>query len=435
MGLEPVRPVPARSRIFPWAVFTLAFGLLISDHMSRQVLPGVFPFVKREWTLPDASLATLGGVVALTVGILTMPLSILADRWGRVRSLVLMALLWSVATLLCALASGYDQMLGARVLVGVGEAAYGSVGVAVVLGVFAPRFHAALGGAFMAGACFGSTLGVAVGGLVALQLGWRWSFAVVAVFGLVLAALFAAVVTEGRLDRYTAGATPTTTPGGGPASVSTVFTDRTVQYALLGSGLQLFTAAALLSWMPSFFHRYYALTSAQATGIAAGVVLLMGVGMVVCGAVSDRVARFDPARTWSAAVVFCTLALIFLTVGFGVDAGPVQVVLIAAGAFFAAGSSGPAAAMIARLTHSSVRASAMGMLTVANNLLGLALGPVVVGVLADHLGLLAALQIAPPVYVAAIAALVLGRRRYLAADRRPATAEPATDDPRVVRNG
>ncbi len=92
--------------------------------------------------------------------------------------------------------------------------------------------------------------------------------------------------------------------------------------------------------------------------------------------------------------------------------GPAQLTLMAIGTFFAAGSSGPTAAMVAGLTHGSVRASAMGTLTVGNNVLGLALGPFVVGVLADRLGLQGALQLAPLAYVGAIAALVLGRRLH-----------------------
>lgn len=104
---------PRRPR-YPWVVFLLAFGLLLADYMSRQVLSAVFPFLKTEWTLSDSQLASLTSVVALMVGILTLPLSVLADRWGRVRSLVLMAVLWSAATLLCALAANYEQMLAAR---------------------------------------------------------------------------------------------------------------------------------------------------------------------------------------------------------------------------------------------------------------------------------------------------------------------------------
>src|SRR6478752_7728388 len=130
-----------RSSRYPWIVFALTFGLLLSDYMSRQVLSAIFPFLKTEWALSDSQLASLSSIVALMVGLLTLPLSLLADRWGRVKSLVAMAGLWSIATLLCAVAGSYEQMLGARFLVGVGEAAYGSVGIAVVLSVFAPRLR------------------------------------------------------------------------------------------------------------------------------------------------------------------------------------------------------------------------------------------------------------------------------------------------------
>ena len=59
--------------------------------MSRQVLSAVFPFLKLEWALTDTQLGGLISVVALTVGLLAVPLSLLGDRWGRVKSIVLMA--------------------------------------------------------------------------------------------------------------------------------------------------------------------------------------------------------------------------------------------------------------------------------------------------------------------------------------------------------
>ena len=133
--------IPARQSAVPvyaWVVFALTVGLLLSDYMSRQVLNAVFPLIKSAWGLSDTRLGSLSSVVALMVGLLTFPLSVLADRWGRIRSLVLMATLWSLATLGCAIAQSYGEMLVARALVGVGEAAYGSVGIAVVLSIF-PR--------------------------------------------------------------------------------------------------------------------------------------------------------------------------------------------------------------------------------------------------------------------------------------------------------
>ncbi|WAC57718.1 MFS transporter [Gordonia sp. SL306] len=411
---SPARPF-TRSRKYPWIVFALAFGLLLSDYMSRQVLSAIFPLLKAEWSLADSQLASLTSIVALMVGLLTLPLSLLADRWGRVRSLIVMAVLWSVATLLCAVATNYEQMLGARFLVGVGEAAYGSVGIALVLSVFAPRLHATLSGSFMAGGSFGSVLGVALGGAIAVHLGWRWSFAAMAVLGLLLVALFRALVTENKLEQHAvdepAGAT---TPQSRRfrAPVSSLFTNPAVLCAYIGGGLQMFTAAILLAWMPSFFNRYYDLAPDKAGVAAAVIIVLIGSGMVVCGIVTDRLGRNDITRKWQAAIGFCSISLVCLTIGFSMGNGTAQLVFLGIGAFFSAGSSGPTAAMVANLTHSSVRASAMGTLTVANNLLGLALGPFVIGILADHLGLREALQIAPIVYILAIVALLAGRRLH-----------------------
>src|SRR3954449_80891 len=171
---QPSAPAPRAKKFFPWIVFTLTFALLLSDYMSRQVLSAVFPFLKAEWGLSDTKLGALTSVVALTVGLLAVPLSLLGDRWGRVRAIVLMGTLWSLATLGSAIAANYGELMLSRLFIGVGEAAYGSVGLAVVLAVFPAYRRASFTGAFMAGGSVGSGVGVGVGGGAAGPLGGGW---------------------------------------------------------------------------------------------------------------------------------------------------------------------------------------------------------------------------------------------------------------------
>jgi MFS family permease len=69
--------------------------------------------------------------------------------------------------------------------------------------------------------------------------------------------------------------------------------------------------------------------------------------------------------------------------------------------------------MVSNLTHESIRATAFGTLTLANNLLGLAAGPLVTGILADKFGLEGAMKIVPAVAVGALIALLIGRKFYV----------------------
>lgn len=384
---------PTRGGVVGWLVFAISFGLLLSDYMSRQVLGAVFPLLKAEWGLADAQLGALAGVVALMVGLLTFPLSLLADRVGRVRSVVAMAVVWSLATLGCGLAANYHQMLAARFFVGVGEAAYGSVGLAVVFTYFPRTLRATITGAFMAGGVFGSFLGMALGGVVAGELGWRWSFAAMALSGLLLALAYPVVVKE-------RGAAP---DGRGPQRArlnmvtlcKALFSSRAACLAYIGSGLQLFVMGAMVAWLTSFFNRAYGLRTERAAVVGAGFLLIGGLGMIVCGAIADRAGRVSPTRRLVLAGAFGAVTCVLLASGFMLPPGAGQLICLGVGLSFAAGASGPAGAIVADAAPPQHHGAALATLTLANNLIGLAPGAALTGMLADRIGLPAALALVP----------------------------------------
>ena len=61
---------PAGRGVYAWVVFTLLFGLMLSEYMSRQVVTAVFPLLEQEWQLSDTQLGSLVGVVGLMVGVI-----------------------------------------------------------------------------------------------------------------------------------------------------------------------------------------------------------------------------------------------------------------------------------------------------------------------------------------------------------------------------
>ena len=82
-------PGTPRRSAYPWIVFALAFGLLLSDYMSRQVLSAVFPLLKQEWALSDTQLGSLTSIVTLTVGVLALLLCRQLPNHNQPRRIVL----------------------------------------------------------------------------------------------------------------------------------------------------------------------------------------------------------------------------------------------------------------------------------------------------------------------------------------------------------
>ncbi|CAG4892913.1 MFS transporter [Paraburkholderia saeva] len=406
---------PQRIRGYAWVIFALTFGLLLSDYMSRQVLNAVFPQIKAEWGLSDARLGALSGIVSLAVGILAFPLSLIGDRWGRVRSVTVMAAIWSIATLLCGLSHNYFTLLSARFLVGVGEAAYASIGLAILISMFPPRHTSAVAGAFLAGGMVGSVMGIGLGGSLASHFGWRMAFVGMAVFGIALTLLYMIVATPARIEGAKGQSSGIKQVEALPAvRIRHVFRDLFSSPVLIcvyiGSGLQLFINGGLLAWLPSFLNRAYDMPVSQAGGVAAVFVLCGACGMPLCGALSDRLGRGSPQRKMRLAIIYNLVCGALLVAAFQFPVGTAQLTLIALAMFFSAGILGSAGAMVANLTPRAIHSTAMATLALAFNVLGLAPGSVVTGILADRLGLTAALQLLPLAGVASAVVLFIGLR-------------------------
>ncbi|MDM0113493.1 MFS transporter [Variovorax sp. J22R133] len=410
-ALEEKRRMP---RLYAWSVFALTFGLMMSDYLSRQVIGAVIPALKLEWSLLDSQLAMLVSVVSLVVGVLTVPISLVADRWGRVKSITLMAFVWCLATVACGLAQSHGQLLWARAFVGLGEAAYGAAGAALLAHVFPAKQRAAVLGAFLSASLFGSVLGVVIGGAVAAQSGWRMAFFVVGAPGLLLALIYPFVVRDYKtvaLDTKGAGDLASKRLGFKRVA-GEVFGSRAGNFAYLASGLQMAMPAMLIAWLPTYFSRYHDIDLKKA-GLMAGVaVLAAGLGMLFGGGLADRLSANNPRRRALVPALYSVLTAVVLMSAFALPPGPLGMGLIFLGALFAAAQGGCSSAIVCDVTHPGVRATVAATMTLANNLIGLAPGPLIVGLLSDQLGLKLAMTIAPVLALAAAVFFVLSSRSY-----------------------
>jgi MFS family permease len=428
-----------------WFAFAMTLGLMVVDYVDRQVIVSLFPYMKRDWGLSDKQLGALVSVVSITVALGALPVALFADRASRVKSIVAMATVWSLATISCMFTRSYGQLLAARSLVGLGEAGYGSVGAALVASHFPARLRGALLAGFFASASIGSVLGVMLGGLIAARWGWQAAFGVVGVPGLLLAIAYLkvrdyrTVALTPRLEQATQSTTGTLSTIG-----RRLLESRTMLWVCIGGAAQLVVVSAVWSWLPSWLNREHAIEPARAAVMAAGVVLCGAIGSVLWGAAVDRAGQRRPGAKLQLLALLCLASLAVLAVAFGAPrlgftlTAAQQFTLIAAGGLLMTCSVGPVSAIVIDVVHPGVRATGASVLALFQNLFGLAAGPFIAGLLSDRWDLGTALGVMPAFSVLAALAFWRAMASYepdlrrcadAAAQAAATPAEPSTGLP------
>src|SRR5947209_6645229 len=111
-----------------WKVLAILALVNFVNYVDRQILFPLFPFIRKDFGLNFFQLGTLATAFTIVLSLGSMPLGMLADRTSRKRVISFGVIFWSLATFLSGLATSYRLLLGARALVGVGEAAYTPAG-------------------------------------------------------------------------------------------------------------------------------------------------------------------------------------------------------------------------------------------------------------------------------------------------------------------
>ncbi|WP_417591567.1 MFS transporter [Parasphingorhabdus sp.] len=193
------------------AIVVLLLGLLyVVSYLDRLILTLLVDPVRAEFSVSDTAIGLLlGPAFAIFVGIFSIPMGWLADRFNRTRLVLAAVTIWSSATLLTGFAPNFETVAGLRIGVAIAEAALFPVAISIIADLFPPARRAAATSTFIAFGVFGAFGAFFLGGVVVQWLGdspvsflgyvmdpWRATFVIVAVPGLVIAALLAMVVRE-----------------------------------------------------------------------------------------------------------------------------------------------------------------------------------------------------------------------------------------------
>jgi MFS family permease len=369
------------------ALLTLAYAVNVMD---RSVLAVLLESIKHQFHTTDTQQGLLGGLAfALFYATLGVPIAALADRTSRRNVLAVCALLWSGMTALCGMASSFPLLLAARVGTAVGEAGGTPPSHSLVSDYFPLSTRGTALSLYALGVPLGNVLGSLLGGWGNELYGWRTAFMLVGAPGVVVALLVFLTVkepTRGQSDVGSSEASRAAAPRL-PVALKYLWQQISFRHMCLAAGLHSMVWYAGSTMNAAFLHRSHGMTSGEAGSWLAVFAGTAAVGTFLGGYLADRISVRTGDRRWYMWLPgYATLAILpfqffaYLSDTLAVMVPSFMIMLTLGSMFF-----GPSFAMSQGLAPLRMRAVATSLVLFIQTLVGLGLGPVLVGMISDHL--------------------------------------------------
>jgi predicted MFS family arabinose efflux permease len=387
--MDDAQPVAGPFKATAYSYYILIILMLgnACAFLDRSVIGVLMPQLKHQLHLGDMSLGFLSGFAFTACYVLIgLPLAALAERTSR-RNIVGVAIaIWSVMTALCGRVANFSQLVLLRVGVGIGEAGLTPSAHSLLSDLFPAQRRGTAVSIFTVGIHLGVFAGLALGGYLAEHFGWRTTFFIISIPGVVVALLIFLTVTEPLRGQHETVASTDLRYQSLFEVVKLLWRDRSLRYTMLGTTFCSFVTFGQGAWLPSFLVRSHGMTVGSA-GLLLGVAGGLGglIGTLIGGTLSDRLGDRNPRwRLWVVAVALAIFPISALAFLYTPTLAYLWVTALT-GVMLTAVHKAPTSAVTLNRTPPRMRARATAVNLFLTNLLGGGLGPLVVGGLSDAL--------------------------------------------------
>lgn len=361
-------------------VLALLLIAYIFNYLDRQILGILAGPIIGDLHLNDRQFGALSGPpFAILYSVLGIPFAYLADRTGRSRVIAGAVALWSAFTALCGTAASFWQFFIFRMGVGIGEAGGVAPSYALIADYFEPRRRARALAVFSLGVPIGLALGTLLGAYIAHAISWRAAFFTMGIAGVLLAPVLLFVVRD-----------PPRTQAPGAAPIGQVFPMLArkpvfwlMAFAASSSSL---CGYGLATWTPSVLERSFHLGLIERGEFMASVVFIGGcLGVFAGGWLADRLGTVD--RGWYAKLPAIAWLITAPTFAAGLMAPnlwlawPLLLIPNALNILWL----GPVITAVQHLVPRRMRSTASASFLLINNLIGLGVGPYLIGSISESL--------------------------------------------------
>jgi MFS family permease len=398
LSTDAARPFPSATSGW-WAVAVFSLAAILS-YTDRQILSLLVDPLRADLGLSDTQVSIVqGAAFAVLYAFAGLPLGRIADIVPRRALLCIAATVWSLGTILCGLAESFGALFAARLLVGVGEAAFAPAAISLIADYFPPERRATATGVFFTGIVIGAGSALAIGGalLAAAQHGsfaglplvgtlapWRLVLVLAGLAGIAVVLLFltlrepvARTFTWSGLRQHLA-----------PGETVAPFRQRLPLLFPLYAAMALCAIVdyAILSWAPALLSRKFGMTPLEVGAVLGTIVIVTGViGTPAGGYLTDWcTARFGDTARPKLALAIAVFGVLGAPVGI---LGSATQTLIAATCWILVSSvlGIVSIATVLDLLPRESRGLATATIAFSNTITGLGLGPTLVALASDHL--------------------------------------------------
>ena len=371
---------------YRWYVVWLLFVVYVLNFVDRQILTILFEPIRQEFDFSDTQMGLLGGFAfAVVYSVLGIPIARLADRKNRVTIISIALFVWSFFTVLTGRATTFGQFFAARVAVGIGEAGCTPPAYSIIGDYFEKARRTTAIAIYSMGIYGGVFVGYLVGAQVAEAYGWRMAFYVVGLPGIILALIVKFTLREPPRG-FADGVVTATTPPPIKQVLGKLLTKATFWHLSFATALHAFVGYGVNGFHPSFLIRTHGLTVGEAGTVLAVVSAVSGIGGTWFGGwLADKMSQSRSDVRWQlwtpgiATLLNVPAALL----AYSLADQNIVIAMMFVSLVFGVMYLGPSYATMQRLVDIRERALGSAVLLLIVNLIGLGLGPTLVGVVSD----------------------------------------------------
>jgi len=413
----------ASNKNYKWFVVGMLWWIAFFNYADRQAVYSVFPLLAREFHMSDTQLGMLGSSFAWVYGIAAPLAGSIVDLVRRKTAILAGLQVWSLVCMATAVSRNFVQLFLFRAAEGLGETVYFPASMSLVSDYHGKTTRSRAMGTHQTSVYVGIIAGGYFSGLIAEHLGWRASFLIFGGCGVLLGLVIRKFLVEpprGAADLADLGAGKATTTERRMCALDfwkVIRNNRTVLLCMAAFMCENFTAMVLFTWMPTFLYRKFHLSLAVAALTATLYIQVTSMlGSPLGGWLADTLRKRMPGGR-----ILVQSIGIFFEAPFAVLCALTQSMTWLIGSLLLWGIfKGFYEANIFASVFDAIRPEARGTATGFMNMMGWLAGggsaPVVVGILADRLGLSNAIAITASAYVIASLLLLVAALRFAKPD-------------------